>query len=201
MNAIRDEKGSLIKISGLFTDITYQKKATFELTKSLELISQKNQELEDKNQQIHELLKRQEADLYIKTVKLSSKTGLLSKVESLVNKLNLVSDTKSKSDLSRIKKYLNEVMDDRSKSWEELRIEFEKIRPNFFKNLNKQFKGLSPNDLKHCYYVVTGLNSKETANLLSVTPRTIETARYRLKKKFSLGADQKLFNFLQDIAG
>jgi len=200
LNAIRDDKGRLVKISGLYSDITYRKKATFELTKSLELISDKNLELESKNEQIRALLKKQEADLYVKTVKMSQKSGLLAKVDGLINELEVDSNSKSSHKLNRIKKYLNDVLEDRSKTWEELRVEFEKIRPNFFKNLSMQYSDLSANDLKHCYYIVTGLNNKETADLLNVTVRTIETARYRIKKKFKLDASEKLIHFLEQIA-
>ena len=55
------------------------------------------------------------------------------------------------------------------------------------------------NDLKHCAYIVTNLNVKEVANLIHISPRSVETARYRLKKKLNIGKDVKLTNFLNNI--
>jgi DNA-binding CsgD family transcriptional regulator len=43
------------------------------------------------------------------------------------------------------------------------------------------------------------MSTKDIALLTHRSPRSIESARYRLKKKFGLGADEDILSFLQSI--
>jgi len=50
------------------------------------------------------------------------------------------------------------------------------------------------------YFIKLGLSNKEVADLLNVSPKTVEVARYRIKKKFKLSREEKLNNFITQIA-
>ena len=61
------------------------------------------------------------------------------------------------------------------------------------------FPTLKKNDLKLCAYLKMGLSSKEIASLLNTNLRSIETARYRLRKKLGLEGGANLTGFLQAV--
>lgn len=53
------------------------------------------------------------------------------------------------------------------------------------------------NDRKLFAYLKMGLSSKEMASLLNTSVRSIETARYRLRKKLYLEQGENLTDFIQ----
>jgi PAS domain S-box-containing protein len=196
MYPIRDNKGTLIKITGLCMDITEKKQIEEKLKVSSQIIQTKNKELENKNLKIEELLKQQETDLYLKTIKLSNINSMLKKTNNELDSLLLEYDNRGKQSVKKIKKYIDDILNNGNNNWQEIQIEFEKIRPHFFKSLIASFPSLTPNDLKHCYYIVSGLSSGEVSELINLTIRSVETSRYRIKRKLNLTKETSLFDFL-----
>ncbi len=43
------------------------------------------------------------------------------------------------------------------------------------------------------------MRTKDVANLINISPRSVETARYRIKKKLGLGKDENLFDYLYQL--
>lgn len=65
--------------------------------------------------------------------------------------------------------------------------------------LSERFPGLKPSDKRLCAYLRMGLSTKEIASLMNTAPRSIETARYRLRKKLDLTNGENLVDFLQNF--
>jgi DNA-binding NarL/FixJ family response regulator len=84
---------------------------------------------------------------------------------------------------------------DRSKAEEK----FLQLRPGFFARLKEINPDLTENDLRLCTYISIGMRAKEIAQQLSVTPDSVNTARYRLRKKLNLKSDEKLDDFLRNL--
>ena len=84
-------------------------------------------------------------------------------------------------------------------NWEKFRDNFNMVYDNFMHQLTTHFPDLKKNDLKLCAYLRMGLSSKEMASLLNTSVRSIETARYRLRKKLNLGQGENLTSFIQRI--
>ncbi|MEN8890116.1 MAG: PAS domain S-box protein, partial [Wenyingzhuangia sp.] len=186
MYPIRNKNGTLIEVSGLCMDITEKKQNEEKIKVSNHIIQEKNQELEEKNKKIEELLRKQETDLYLKTIKLSNINAVLNRTKSELDSLMLEYGNKGQKYVKKINKNIDEILNSGNNNWQEIQIEFEKIRPHFFKTLSVSYPSLTPNDLKHCYYIVTGLSSAEVAELISLTVRSVETSRYRIKRKLKL---------------
>ncbi|MCL6258319.1 LuxR C-terminal-related transcriptional regulator [Aquiflexum sp. TKW24L] len=74
-----------------------------------------------------------------------------------------------------------------------------KIEDEFSKRLVLKFPNLSTNDIKLCELLTQNLSSKEIAVLLNISPGSVNTARYRLRKKFGLSADQDLLAFIHNF--
>ena len=83
--------------------------------------------------------------------------------------------------------------------WERLQLHFQEVHPNFFHKLQNGSKNLSKNDLRMCAYIKINLSNKEIARLLNVEFRSIQMAKYRLKKKLALSKDDDLNEFVQQL--
>lgn len=85
------------------------------------------------------------------------------------------------------------------KEWEHFREFFEESLEGFHFKLKQKHKELKTNDLKICSLIRLNLNIKEMANILNVSPGSLKTARYRLRKKLNLEPGQKIIDYLIGI--
>lgn len=84
-----------------------------------------------------------------------------------------------------------------SDDWQFFLIQFEKVYPNFLTRLKKQLPNLTETELRLCAYIRTGMSAKEIAQILSVQPETVNTSRYRVRKKIGLSTGQSLEDYLR----
>jgi DNA-binding response OmpR family regulator/DNA-binding CsgD family transcriptional regulator len=80
--------------------------------------------------------------------------------------------------------------------WDELFQQFSRLDKNFLSSLNKKHEDLSPNELKFCVLVKTGMGSKDIASLMNVSTAAIEKSRYRIRKKFELHPEESLEKYI-----
>lgn len=84
-------------------------------------------------------------------------------------------------------------------NWDDFKIHFQQVHPDFFNSIKKLNGNLTNNELRHCAYIKMNLSTKEIASFLNVSDRAIQTARYRIKKKLELSKEVDLFKFIQSI--
>jgi DNA-binding CsgD family transcriptional regulator len=84
-------------------------------------------------------------------------------------------------------------------AWHEFETRFEQVHETFFYKLNALFPDLTQNDRRICAFLKLNMSTKDIALLTHRSPRSIESARYRLKKKFGLGVEEDILHFLQSI--
>ncbi|MEM9820101.1 MAG: PAS domain-containing protein [Bacteroidota bacterium] len=123
---------------------------------------------------------------------------LLYSIKESLQKLSRNVDQINQRQINRMLKEIDRNID-LDEEWRKFKLHFEEVHPDFFTKLLNQFPNLNPRQLRHCAYIQLGLNSKEAAQLLNVAPKSIEMARYRLKKKFNLAKDDRLSEFIQSI--
>ncbi len=63
---------------------------------------------------------------------------------------------------------------------------------DFFKNLLVAYPDLKPTELKLCSYLRLNLSTKELAEVLNKSARTIENTRFSIRKKMGLGPEDNL---------
>lgn len=83
--------------------------------------------------------------------------------------------------------------------WAFFKLHFEEVHPNFFLKLSERHPVLSENDLRLCAYIRIGMTNKQIAQMLYVLPETINTSRYRIRKKLHLEQDESLEDYLRRI--
>lgn len=82
-----------------------------------------------------------------------------------------------------------------------IRSEIQAIHPEFFKRLqSKASEKLTPADLRYCAYFSLQFPTKQIAELLNITPKSVRMAKYRLKQKFGLAKDDDFDEFLQNLS-
>lgn len=82
----------------------------------------------------------------------------------------------------------------------EFKLRFQHIHKDFFDVLNEKFPDLSPSELRLCAFLKLNLTTKEISAITNISPKSIEIARTRLRKKLNLtGTDTNLVIFLSQL--
>ncbi|PAU95898.1 hypothetical protein CK503_02255 [Aliifodinibius salipaludis] len=83
--------------------------------------------------------------------------------------------------------------------WEQFRLYFEEVHDHFFDTLKKKYPELTPNELRLSALAKLNLSIKETATIMGITPNSVKTARYRLRKKLDIETEENLTEFMMEI--
>ncbi|HET8827948.1 MAG TPA: triple tyrosine motif-containing protein [Pelobium sp.] len=138
-------------------------------------------------------------ELATATMHLMQRGKLLAKIKE---ELVPIVKTESLNDIpEEFKKVLSLINDSEraDADWDSFAIHFDHVHSNFLTKLKEKVPTLSGNDLKLCAYLKMNLSSKEIAQLMSVSNKTVEVSRYRLRKKLEVSSDTNLFDHLIDI--
>lgn len=82
---------------------------------------------------------------------------------------------------------------------EKFRSQFERLYPNFLSAIRLRVGNLSRNEEIHCMLIYLGQDIHQTSSLLGIAYRSVNMARYRLRKKFELDGDQTLEEVIKQI--
>ena len=83
--------------------------------------------------------------------------------------------------------------------WRYFKLKFDKVHPGFFEMMKERYPALSKTDMRLCAYIRVGMTAKEIAQVLSVKPDTVNTSRYRIRKKMQLHPDASLEDAIESI--
>lgn len=83
--------------------------------------------------------------------------------------------------------------------WEQFQHYFEEVHSGFFGTLKREYPDLTPNELRLSALVKLNLSIKETATIMGITPNSVKTARYRLRKKLEMETEENLTEFMMEI--
>ena len=149
-------------------------------------------------------LKNYEDDIKQKDCELSSSTLLLANKNEVLQQLHDI--TKRYSDEGLIpKEYVRQMNDIVGQSlrnddeWSRFKLHFTSVHPDFFVKLKERAADLTENDLRLCAYISIGMRAKQIAEMLNISPDSVNSNRYRLRKKLGLERDQKLDDFIRKI--
>ena len=167
----------------------------YKLSDQLNLdLKKSNKTLKEKTLHVQELLDFNKRILFSKSLKISVYNDSITSISKDISSLIKQNKDLSSNQLFSIEKNLMSLISEVD-IWKDFKVQFENTRPSFFKELKKKANNLSTNDLKHCAYVVSNLKSKDVASLINVSYRSVETARYRIKKKLKLKKRRRFIFF------
>lgn len=69
---------------------------------------------------------------------------------------------------------------------------YNELHPEFYPRLSAQYPELSPRELQICALISLNMSTKEIASLLSISIKSTEIARHRIRKKLRLDTSQNL---------
>ena len=142
-----------------------------------------------------------ENDLNHKKVELLNKSNFISQrnenLNYLLESVDYIESNTSNSSI-KIKQKIKDLLRTENLN-DRFEKHFEDVYPGFFKSLIRYSSKLTQNDLRFCAYLKMNQSTDQIARLTSISIRTVESKKYRLKKKFKIGKDQSLTGFIHSI--
>ena len=85
------------------------------------------------------------------------------------------------------------------KDWEEFKLFFEEVHPDFYEKLRLLVPNLTTSEIRLCTLLRLSMRSKDISTVLRVTPDSVRIARYRLRKKLPIKSGEDLIKFIMNI--
>jgi DNA-binding NarL/FixJ family response regulator len=112
-----------------------------------------------------------------------------------LSELENESDTGLQKKIATIKREIDMNLKNQQ-DWNQFDKLFNEIHDNFLNRLKEQFEDLNAKDLQFCAYLRMNMSSKDIAQLLSISLKGTEKARWRLRKKLDLKSETDLGAFI-----
>lgn len=142
-----------------------------------------------REQQMQNEIELKESQLSAMTVQMVQKNELLHELKERLEGNAAIEKDQSINKI--INRWLNQ-----DKEWSDFNRYFESINKNFYTRIKQAYPDISPNDLKICALIKMNLSIKEMAAILNISPDSVKTARYRLRKKLQLNTEDNLTDFI-----
>jgi tetratricopeptide (TPR) repeat protein len=122
-------------------------------------------------------------------------------INSIAEKLMANSHNFKKENQSLIKEIIRELENSQEDSiWKEFETRFHQVHNQFYDKLNNINPDLSPNERRLCAFLRLNMSTKEISSITNQSPRSIEVARTRLRKKLNLtNSDVGLIEHLSSL--
>jgi DNA-binding CsgD family transcriptional regulator len=172
------------------------KQLKLEQTKQKEL-AQKQRELQElKEEQIKSELRHVNNLLAASTMNLVVKNEFMENIKEAIRHAKMTDKVEDKQRaLERIIKEIDTTLKVQE-DWKQFEHHFDRVHGDFLSRLTSQFLDLTPGEQKLCAFLRLKMDTKEIANLMGISLRGVEVARYRLRKKLGLDSHQNLSKFI-----
>ena len=147
-----------------------------------------------RNEQLSQDVDTKNRELAVSTMSLIKKNELLTLIKEDLKNTTEEGNKSIKSVITNITKNISE-----EDSWNVFKEAFDNADKDFLKKVKAAHPSLTPNDLRLCAYLRLNLSSKEVAPLISISVRSVEIKRYRLRKKMELTHEQGLVEYILSI--
>ncbi len=177
------------------------------LSRQQRLINSKNkqllaeQDLENSNlkvQQLHSEIKSKERDLSDFAINLIQNQEWASAIAAKMENYKVADSSSKKELLDDLEMDINNkiTFDQDTKVFFE---RLDKLSDAFYSQLMTSYPNLSKNEIQHCSLIRLKMDSRSIATLQNITIASLNTSRYRLRKKLNLADDVNLDDFIQGI--
>lgn len=155
------------------------------------------QNIEKEKKLLQQNLEYKNKKLVTNLMYLIQKNELISNLSSKLTEVKKSSKIEANKSINAI---INELrIEMKNQSWDDFETYFQDVHIDFYKKLSKDFQ-LTPNELRIAAFIKLNLSSKEISSITGQTVRTIDVARYRLRKKLGLNQqEENLHTFLSKI--
>ena len=154
---------------------------------------EKGTRLELEKEKVTQELNQKNRELVSKANFIIQRNDYLKNIQKKIKSPKKPEDNSSKMLINELNRVISS-----EKSYEEFDSMFVNVYPDFYQKLN-QISNLSQTDLRLASYIKMNHNNNEIANISGISLRTVESQRYRLTKKLSLGKNKDLNTFLSSL--
>jgi len=166
------------------------------LAKSNEELLRKNVELERKN--LSRELELKNKELTTNVMYLIRKNEFIKQIAEELSSHSQTFKKENQDLIRRIVRNLDKAQ--QTDIWDEFEIRFQQVHNAFYEKLMEINPELSLNERRLCAFLRLNMTTKEIASITGQSPRSIEVARTRLRKKLNLtNSDISLTDFLSRI--
>ncbi|WP_299190254.1 tetratricopeptide repeat protein [uncultured Aquimarina sp.] len=170
-----------------------------ELLESEHALTQKELEnLALKQQELQQQLDFKNKELSSYALNFIKKNEIVQQLQETIQKIKKSSSIEKQQLITDLNKIIRKNLSI-DKDWEDFSRFFEDAHQGFYVRLKSKHPDLSSNDLKICSLIRLNLNIKETASILGISPESVKTARYRLRKKIELDPKQEILTYLLQL--
>lgn len=145
-----------------------------------------------KNEQLNQAIESKNRELAISKMNIIKKNELLNGI-----KRELKNHDHPKN-ISAVIRLIDDNLNN-TKDWETFVNAFNNTDKGFLNKVKKLHPNLTTNDLRFCVYLRMNLSSKEIANLLNISFKSVETKRYRLRKRMNLEHEENLMDYILSL--
>ena len=163
-----------------------------------------NRNLEEKISTFNETEDQYKTEIDVRTRKLMANVVYTTEIreasQQVIKDMEHLEDIASDDSVRTVIKDLREhirPLTAESLGWNDFKIYFEQTHPSFFAELYKAFPTLTSLENRMCAFIVMNLSTKEIAQLTNRSIRTVETMKFRLRKKMEIPHGQSILSFLQ----
>jgi tetratricopeptide (TPR) repeat protein len=132
------------------------------------------------------------------TLNFIQKNELLEELKQNIQQLKRTQDKATVTKLNELNRMVEHSMN-LDKDWEDFKRHFEEMHKDFFKTLKDNYPDITSNELKLCTLLKLNMNLKEASHVMGISPESVKTARYRLRKKFNLTRDENLIDHILEL--
>ena len=157
-----------------------------------------------KSKQLELDIKHKSSELSNTAMNVIRKNEILLDISGMLNKLHDKAEvegqmtTKLKKEVDKIQNLIKENIS-HDDDWKKFNQNFDIVYADFIKHLSEIHPDLTVAEKRLCCYLKMGLSSKEIAPILSISPKSVEMNRYRLRRKLSLTHEDNLVGYLNSI--
>lgn len=137
--------------------------------------------------------------LAIKNKELTSSALQILQKDVLISEIKNILEPLKRSNQSEIKEVLTKIKINKSFDWSEFNARFTSVNKGFYNTLTENYPELTRKDRRLCALIKLNFSSKEIAQILGISPQSVNTSRYRLRKKLRLLNDENLFKVISNI--
>ena len=121
-------------------------------------------------------------------------------ITSISKKLIELKPDAKKDNKDLIQQIINEIRQNSSnKIWEEFEVRFKEVHTRFYHELYKGHPDLTPNEVKICAFLRLNMSTKEISAITHQSVKSINMARFRLRKKLEMDRDENLIAYLTSL--
>jgi CheY-like chemotaxis protein len=162
------------------------------------LINERKKNAKIEKQYLENLIEKQTEELKSKAIAISRFNHLLNSVNHDLKALaKNVNNERSEINIAEVVTKIDKSM--KNDNWKDFQVSFEKHYPKFFTHLLEINHELSSKDLKLAALLKINSNTKAISGITQQSVRSLEMARFRLRKKLNIPKEESFEAFFKQI--